>query len=225
MALSPDGKQVAVSGKDAPIYIWDVASGKQIHLLKNVKTAWQLVYCQEGKVLAIIDEEAKVTLLEVSSGKQLFAVKDKDFGASALACSPDGKELAIAFKEYVVVWDLKIRKEKWRSKALGEFVGVALPFGWLRLAAVNSGFRSCSVLEFDATSGKQVNNFESKGEVAGHCVAYVGKNQLACGRQDGSILVWEVGSGKLPVELQGELWASIVPSRFAGWPIVCFRKC
>jgi WD40 repeat protein len=213
MALSPDGKQLATAGRNATIRLWDVGTGKPTALFKQPKDAVNLAFCQGGKTLAAYDESGLVSLLEAATGKLLFTV-EVETAVAALVGSPGGNELAILHGEKVAVWDLTARKELWHKKQDGGYSGAVFSPNGKRLAVTRAGLYGAPttehIVEYEAATGAEVTHFGSGSGPRAESVAYVGEKWLACGRADGSILLWEVGGAKKPLEWQsksGTVWA------------------
>jgi RNA polymerase sigma factor (sigma-70 family) len=91
MALSPDGKFLAVSfvnsyqAKQPPIIVWDTATGKELRRID--RTGWGMAFSPDGKLLA-----TGWQVWETATGKK---VRDL-LGGGEPAFSPDGKFLALA---------------------------------------------------------------------------------------------------------------------------------
>jgi RNA polymerase sigma factor (sigma-70 family) len=94
-AISFDAKILAAQtsgGKDRLIYVWDAATGKELHILTPKKEADDLAFSPDGKVLGAASREG-VQLWSTESGAEKFSLKIRD-GARRIVFSPDGKSFA-----------------------------------------------------------------------------------------------------------------------------------
>jgi WD40 repeat protein len=111
LALSPEGKWLAGGGDDGAIRLWDVETGKAKDPLKEGSN-WLtcLQFSADGKVLAAAGYDGRVRVWEIATGKKIMegpvpATPSKPPPAgtlaeprpviTALALSPDGKQLAL----------------------------------------------------------------------------------------------------------------------------------
>ena len=100
LAVSSDGKIVAVAGVDKVIRIWDIAAGKlQKELFGHQKTGgiavYSLAFNPEGNLLASGDELGFVKLWDIAAGREVASVNSPSDRITQLAFSPDGKLLLV----------------------------------------------------------------------------------------------------------------------------------
>lgn len=86
------------AGDKDKIYIWDVTTGKQLHLFSGKQADFSpLAFSPDGKLLACEGEDKTIRLWDVSTGKEhRHWESHQNTGLRSLMFSPDGKVLASA---------------------------------------------------------------------------------------------------------------------------------
>jgi RNA polymerase sigma factor (sigma-70 family) len=116
LAFSPDGKVLAwaVSWPEKVIYLWDAATGKELHALKGSQAP--LAFSPDSKTLAGVGSDGTVRLWSVATGKERRALPGS---AGPVAFTADGKWLATGGADRLIhVWEAASGKEV-RSLAVG----------------------------------------------------------------------------------------------------------
>jgi WD40 repeat protein len=122
LALSPDGKLLAVNQIGDLFCVLDLDSGKELYRLPR-KYSHALAFSPDGKYLVrgVEGEEgwqtkSRIELLEPATGKELGRVRLPGWGAKNIQFTSDGKTLmACGNDDYVRIWsfpDLKPRLER-----------------------------------------------------------------------------------------------------------------
>jgi eukaryotic-like serine/threonine-protein kinase len=76
MTWSPDGRWLLAAERDGPVYIWDVESGNNRHILRGPGTQiWQAAFSQDGQKLATVSEDEVFTVFCLVSGRSLVQSK------------------------------------------------------------------------------------------------------------------------------------------------------
>jgi WD40 repeat protein len=112
VAFSPDGKTLASGGTYGVVKFWDLATGKNTHVLKgHMDTVTSVAFSPNGKTLASGGIGAPINLWDVASGKISIALIG---GALSVAFSPDGKTLASGEggENAVKLWESSPTKNK-----------------------------------------------------------------------------------------------------------------
>lgn len=126
---------------------------------------------------------------------------------SAVAFSPDGKKLAAAGYQEVVVWDLENAKLSRRigTGKLGTSIGALTFLKDARLLAVGEGTpqSSGSVRIFDVETGNEIQAFKEPREVVYSLALSPDGKLLAAGGAEPVARVWSVNEKKLVATIEG----------------------
>jgi WD40 repeat protein len=113
MALSPDGKTVAVGGwvatgrqTEGPIYLVDLATGRLVRTLSDhVRPVTSLSFGPGGKRLASGSQDGTVRVWDPTAGKAEAVLRGHTGSLFQVAFAPDGKRVAsTAIDMTVRVW-------------------------------------------------------------------------------------------------------------------------
>jgi hypothetical protein len=203
--FSPDSRFLAVGGgtdnnrwdDDPPLRLWETATGKEAREFPLRALLQALSFSPDGKTLATVKFTQGVgktiQLWDVATAKEIGFFKDRRVrGVSALAFSPDSTSLAlVGHAPDVLLWDVRTDKERWRIRALTEWVSsVAFsPDG--QTLAIGTGNKGTVYLLEAATGGERC-------RFQGHldrvfAVAFSPNGQLlASAGSDGAPIVWDV---------------------------------
>ena len=91
VALSPNGRYIASSGRDTTVKIWDVASGQEVRTLTgfDMLGADLLAFSQDGARVTTKDMTGGVKVFEVASGREVRSVGSLAAGGATV--SADGR--------------------------------------------------------------------------------------------------------------------------------------
>jgi serine/threonine protein kinase/tetratricopeptide (TPR) repeat protein len=106
LALSPDGKRLALASGDGVVRLWDVAQHREVLALRGHTGRVNSVrFSPDGKALVSGAEDRTVKVWDVATGKPIRRLAAHR-GVSAVAFSPDGKLLLTAGKDgQARLWD------------------------------------------------------------------------------------------------------------------------
>lgn len=206
-ALSPDGRIVACGLHNGLIYFRDLNTGKEIaKLSSDGGDAPYPAFAPDGKTLAVRyltwpkDISRAILLWDVASGKARQQIQPASERIGPVLFSPDGKKLA-SLSSSIQLWDAPEGKElpSFRmGQVRGADAGIRFSPDGERLAApcYPSGFAV-----WDVTT----RNLEYRGGgKAARSVAFAPDGRLfACGKDDGTIELWEVLTWTLLGKWQG----------------------
>jgi RNA polymerase sigma factor (sigma-70 family) len=117
--FSPDGSKVfTAGGYDPRAIIWDVKTGKQLHILESHKRSVDtLALSPDGRWLATSSPGAKpgqedfdIRLWEVATGKLARRLTPRQSSAAEMVFSPDSSKL-ISLGAEILLWDIATGKE------------------------------------------------------------------------------------------------------------------
>jgi WD40 repeat protein len=116
VALSPDGRIVAVGGYGRAVRVWEVRTGKLLHALDAGGTD-ALEFSRDGRILAVSGEGA--SLWDVATGIQIGPTLSTGSRSAMMDLSSDGRRLLITGADgRGVVWDIDPRSWARRACAL-----------------------------------------------------------------------------------------------------------
>jgi WD40 repeat protein len=95
LAFSPDGKKVAAAGEMNRIYIWDLATRRDLHPDRgHDESAVWAVFSPDGKTVASTSHDRTIRFWEAATGRQIKRLNTGDQPINRIAYSADGKILA-----------------------------------------------------------------------------------------------------------------------------------
>lgn len=103
-AISPDGKLLAHSGYGI-VQILDVGWSRSARSIVLDVFAGKVIFAPNGESLAVALQTGAVELLDIKSVRRVWELIGHEKEVNALAFSPDGKLLASASPEKMVLWD------------------------------------------------------------------------------------------------------------------------
>ena len=155
ITFSPNGKQLASTGGDNTIRLWDLKDKpiEQLGLKKGIPNISSMSLNLDGRQLAVVKKDGTVSLLNLN-GKELKSFSDLQGKVSQVTFSPDGGQLAVVKKDGTVsLLNLNGKELKSFSDLQGEVSQVTFSPNGQQLA----------VLENDETHNKSyISSFNVK---------------------------------------------------------------
>jgi WD40 repeat protein/serine/threonine protein kinase len=110
---SPDGTQIASTGSDGALRVWDSATGEQLlNLQGTLEDVFFPAYSSNGEWLAAANRDGGVSIWDARSGQELYHFSSESKGYTTVAFSPDGSKLAAAGAAgTATLWDTAAGKQ------------------------------------------------------------------------------------------------------------------
>ncbi len=199
VALSPDGKRLAVSTTRGEIRLLGADGAEQGRLKGAATPARFLAFSPDGTRLASAHDDGRLRLWDVAAAKEARTL-DTD-GASVLtfAFAPDGKTLAAGDTEGAAhVWDLDTGEPVARvARVAGNASGyvMAVAFSPDGRALATGSWTAVSVWEV-ATGKERLRLHGHRGDVGALAFSRDGR-RLVTGSSDNTLLIWDL-TGRAP---------------------------
>jgi WD40 repeat protein/DNA-binding SARP family transcriptional activator len=197
LAISPDGRTVAIGQSDGTVDLIDAQTlGQRGRLRALHGYAAAVAISPDGHLIAVTGEGGQVTLWDARTLRSAGELKGLRSTSQTLAFSPDGSLLAASEVNMkagnVVVWNVRQRAVIGAYSVEGEPAALAFsPDG--RLLAVTAGERRVEIR--DARGGRLAARLPTPDR--GRSVAFSPDGTLlATGHFDGTILLWSTETWK-----------------------------
>jgi len=128
LAVSGDGKTVALGRQDGSIILADAGTGRRRRTLTRHSTAVMGLAFGPGGTLASASGDRTAILWDVATGKARETLRGHAGSVTGVAISPDGRTLyTSSLDDSVIAWDLTATRGLARelTRSAGSFVGVA----------------------------------------------------------------------------------------------------
>ncbi len=201
VAFTPGGQVASICGEDGIVRLWNVDSESVARKIKVAETPrWHLAVTSDGSRIITSEATGPVTVTDAATGSRVDVLRPG--GPSKLACSPDGRLLAVGdAKGHVTVWSLpELNKQV-------EFAGhtapvVALAFSHDGRQLVSAGYdRTVRVWDLDSRQCRMTLKGQS-GDIFAVAIHPDGRRIASAGR-DGMIWLWDVTTASEVARLRG----------------------
>ncbi|HMC89177.1 MAG TPA: WD40 repeat domain-containing protein, partial [Gemmataceae bacterium] len=107
LAFSPDGKTLAAGVDNNLIFLWDVATGREIAQLHGHRhRVWTVAFSPDGAMLASGSSDQTIQLWNAATHSPLRVLKGHKGAVRTLAFTPDGRLLASGSEDQSIrIWD------------------------------------------------------------------------------------------------------------------------
>jgi WD40 repeat protein len=215
VAISPDGRTLAIFGRDNLVRLWDIVKGKQLRTLNgHTKEVCAVEFSPDGKSIGSAAGD-DLRLWDVAAGREIRRF-DADGGPHAgglasFAFAPDGRTLATGSGNSIRLWDVATGKQIRQLTGHGSWYIPGLAFSADGRQLV-SGSRDHTILIWDVATGKPLHHFQGhRGAVISLSFAPDGKTLASGGDEDQTLIIWDIAAGKPRHVLPGHKdWVSAV---------------
>ncbi len=209
VALSSDGKLLLTADEDSDpqgfnkkktITIWDIASGRQLMLRKEVHS---YVFSRDLERLAVLNSsDGNIVILNARTGSEIRSFKnDKDF--TGIRLSWDGQVLAAANAQLVRVWEVDSGTVRSNLENHGGILAPILKFnrdgslvGMLNgTMAIGNGYLRFAI--YNTHTGEKLKGFEAMAEGPSSLNFSVDGRMLASGTSGRTVKLWNLTSGEV----------------------------
>jgi WD40 repeat protein/transcriptional regulator with XRE-family HTH domain len=205
LAFSPDGHTLASSSDDHTIRLWDIDTGRCLHILQSHANRVRAVaFSPDGKCLASGSDDQTVRLWDANTGHCLNILQGHTNRVWAVTFNPGGNILATGSTDQTIrLWDLDAGRcfsileahKSWVRSVAFRLNGKLLASGsddqTVRIWDVNSG--DCLTILRGHSSPVWSVAFAPDGRV------------IASGSEDQTIRFWDVDTGRCLNTLQGHM--------------------
>jgi predicted NACHT family NTPase len=196
IAISPDGKILASGSDDNTIKLWELPSGRELHILiGHTDPVWSVAFSPDGKTLASGSADNTIKLWELPSGRKVHTLTGHTYHVWSVAFSPDGKTLASGSSDSTIkLWELPSGRELHTLTSHMNFVlTVAFSPDGKTLA---SGSSDNTIKLWELPSGRELRSLTGHTSYVRHVAFSPDGRILASSSHDNTIKLWDLSSGR-----------------------------
>lgn len=217
LAFSPDGKTLATCSYDTQVKLWDVATGKLLHTLKEHSDAvYGVAFHPQGTKLATCAADRTVKIWDTTTAKLLFTFSDSTDWNYAVAWRPGGKHVAAAgVDKSIRVWEVNEQGGRVVHAVFAHEEPVTKLIYSKDGATLYSLGQDRVVKAWDAKRMVERKVYERQPETVLCMALRPDQKQLALGRYDGRVVLLDVATGaSQTVALAAPNAPTVVPASF-----------
>jgi hypothetical protein len=198
IAISPDGKYVAVPGQDGILRLWEIGAKKDARTLPGTGvSAWSVAFSPDAKCVAASLADNTVRIWDVATGKETHQLKGHGSTVWFVTFTPDGKSLASGGEDLTIrLWDLTSGKEVTRigDNPAGVWPLAFSPDG----KTLAAGYSNGALILWDTASGKKVRQLSTRASGVWPLVYSPDGRTLAAGAYNATdVYLLDVGTGRV----------------------------
>ena len=194
VAFRPDGKQLAASGADGSVRVFDVPAGT-LRLKINSHSDWAtgVCYSPDGKLIATASRDKMAKVFDAETGSLLVTHSEHNAPVRDVAFAPDGKAVISAGGNRIRVWNVQ------DSKLVGEMTGFENDIEALLAGGENVVGASAdrSVRQFKLADRTLIRTLAPHPAWVVSLAWHPASHRLAGGSFDGAVTVWDLENGAM----------------------------
>jgi len=208
VALSPDGRSLAIVGIEPGIYVWNLGSpigDPTKAMLGSIEWAKHVLYSPDGQSLAVTsDRDGTIVILDLATRRERM-ILHQPAPVLRIAFSPDGRWLATSGKydRSILLWDLQTgsRRELLQN---GPGTIMALAFSPDGALLASAGFAEHHVRLWDLKTMRVCREFRGHAHSVNSIAFSPDGSLLATAGNDGMLGLWTVATGQRLLRLDSQ---------------------
>jgi WD40 repeat protein/serine/threonine protein kinase len=204
VAISPDGKWLAIAGKDGTARLWNVSTHRESVCVRHEGSINAVTISRDGQWLATASSDGTACLWNTQTGKKHLCVRQHG-AVWTVAMSPDGNWFVTAGDDKTArIWDIRTGQEEARFEHAetvravavspnGRWIATAGPDIWVRLWDVRTGWIRARLKHSDVVNA----------------IAVSSDGQWIAGNGSERVLLWKAQTGQeiAHFEHRSTVWA------------------
>ncbi|QDV39368.1 WD40 repeat domain-containing protein [Tautonia plasticadhaerens] len=198
LALSPDGRRVAVARDDKTVQVVDLATGRTFLTLRgSTGNVFGVKFSPDGTLLATTSAPREVKVWDAASGQERFSL---NIPSRHLSFSPDSQRLATNIGDTARIWDVATGQVRLALKGLaGGVESVAFTADGTRIATTGNG----TVELWDAATGQELVSLKGHSGVIWAAAFSPDGERIATASADGTVRLWDTFTGQELLTFRG----------------------
>jgi RNA polymerase sigma factor (sigma-70 family) len=196
VAFSPDGRTLATGCYDDQIRVWEAETGQELH---RFPTRGRIAFTPDGKTLVGGGwDDGKLHFWELATGRERRCFQAHEGWIPRMVVAPDGKTLvSLGGRDGMVrLWNLATGREvhHFGGKQKSFVTWVALTPDGKTLATLHQDEKALRL--WDVATGRERHHLVGHPYAIASIAIAPDGHTLASGGYDGTLYLWEVGTGK-----------------------------
>lgn len=210
IALSSDGKNLAIGTSDDTILLWDAVNWKHSMTLEgHTNTVFLVVFSPNGKVVASASYEDTIRIWDVQTGDLQYTFNADISDSRKLLFSPDGRYLMGIVKvegvTKICTWDIEDGELITSTDTeidVDEYPSMDFSHDGLTIVTTDDQF---NINFWNVATGKRIDIFIPNAK--GYDVAFSPDNKTVALEFSDKISLWDIETGELRKTLEGHISA------------------